>query len=238
MGGDLCGDPNTSLMCLFQSSIFSGFALLSPSGPHVSPPHHLCKSSRKAELGAAPAGQGGSFHPTSPCALLWGPVHRVALVSQHPNTGHLLLAPLQVPGQAAESSSRNVQALGPLPVCGLGLQSRWREGAWRCFTQDRGENSAKPVNLYLYNGRLSGRPPGCPRLNQSSAHPKTKHPRSASRAVPADASSAAPVGSTALPTPCGPNFEAIPPQWAAPGTPGASWDDFRAAQLPGWGWGR
>lgn len=44
MGGDLCGDPNTSLMCLLQSSIFSGFALLSPSGPHVSSPPTSAKA--------------------------------------------------------------------------------------------------------------------------------------------------------------------------------------------------
>lgn len=68
VGGDLCGDPNTSLMCLLQSSIFSGFALLSSSGPHVSSPPHLCKSSRKAELGAAPLGRVGAF--TRPLLVL------------------------------------------------------------------------------------------------------------------------------------------------------------------------
>lgn len=44
VGGDLCGDPNTSLMCLLQSLIFSGFALLSSSGPHVSPPPTSAKA--------------------------------------------------------------------------------------------------------------------------------------------------------------------------------------------------
>lgn len=117
VGGDLRGDPSTLLICLLQSSIFSGFALLSSSSPHVSPTFAKAAGMWSQEEGSA-CWAGWELPPDFSLSFLWGPVQQATLVSQHPNMGDLLLTPLKSQGMQQKAAAEMYRIWAHCPCVG------------------------------------------------------------------------------------------------------------------------
>lgn len=119
MGGDLCGDPNTSLMCLLQSSIFSGFALLSPSGPHVSPPP--LQKQQEGGAGSCTCWAGWELSPDLSLCFALGSCAPSRPGFPAPQHGAFAVGPAASPGAGSRKQLQKCTGFGPIARVWAGL---------------------------------------------------------------------------------------------------------------------